>query len=133
MRAISLMLTTALVLGSLLRTCSNPFAVSCLSPLLILVDQPDTNQELLGDFGNRPGGQAQYCGNHVESGRPIGQDRKILSLHRPEAQAVDLFQQTGPLEMRHGDGVVSPGSGKRGGSFEAVEVRAVVFPEIAGR
>ena len=28
--------------------------------------------------------------------RPFGQDRKIFSLHRPEAQAVDLFQQSRP-------------------------------------
>ena len=97
-RAISLLLTTALVLS----VCSNmlqSFRSELPHPRLVLVDESGPNQELFGDLGHGSSRQTQNRRNHVESARPIGQDGKVLPFQWAETQVVNLFQQTSLLPM----------------------------------
>ena len=89
-------------------------------PRLVLVDESRTNQELFGDFGHGASRQAEDRRNHVQAGRPFGQDRKILPLQWAEAQVVNLLQLASLLPMADGDRVFSLAPSIHDGSFAAI-------------
>ena len=94
-RAISLLLTTALVLGSLAPYMLQSFRGELPHSSSVLVDQTRTNQELLGDFGHGASRQAEDRGNYVRVGsvlRPGSKGTFVPVGPRPRSSICSSWQ-----------------------------------------
>ena len=75
------------------------------SALVILGDEPASDQEWFGHLGNRACGQAQRRCQDVQSLGLIAQESKVCLLRWAEAQVVDSFEVASTMEVVAGDGI----------------------------
>src|ERR1043165_1575631 len=80
-----------------------PFSGELPSPLIVLDQEPNPDQEWFTNFSHAAGGKAEPGRDHVQAARSFGHDAEVSLLHRSQPKFVKLLQQTGSQQVRRAD------------------------------